>query len=132
MFDVPQSEDGVRGIAAYRKTWPPFFTWQRQVHRSRSSRSTWAPGGRGLCVRCRAAASSSATPATGSGWQSDCSGTATAGLSPMNTTRSSDTTWPKEPIVRRIRNSHDMSLDGLIELIEAWHFDYIDDELAML
>ena len=34
--------------------------------------------------------------------------------------------------MRRIRNSHDMSLDGLIELIEAWHFDYIDDELAML
>src|SRR5215217_2208422 len=45
MFDVPPSEDGVRGIAAYRKTWPPFVTWQRQVHRSRSSRSTSAPGG---------------------------------------------------------------------------------------
>jgi ketosteroid isomerase-like protein len=29
MFDVPPPEDGVRGIAAYRETWPPFFTWQR-------------------------------------------------------------------------------------------------------
>jgi ketosteroid isomerase-like protein len=30
MFDVPPPEDGVRGIDAYRETWPPFFTWQRQ------------------------------------------------------------------------------------------------------
>jgi uncharacterized protein (TIGR02246 family) len=30
MFDVPPPEDGVRGIAAYRDTWPPFFEWQRQ------------------------------------------------------------------------------------------------------
>ena len=30
MFDVPPPEDGVRGITAYRETWPPFFTWQRQ------------------------------------------------------------------------------------------------------
>lgn len=30
MFDVPPPSDGVRGIAAYRKTWPPFFTWQAQ------------------------------------------------------------------------------------------------------
>ncbi len=28
MFDVPPPEDGVRGIDAYRKTWPPFFAWQ--------------------------------------------------------------------------------------------------------
>jgi uncharacterized protein (TIGR02246 family) len=28
MFDVPPPEDGVRGIAAYRETWPPFFRWQ--------------------------------------------------------------------------------------------------------
>ncbi|WP_181779963.1 YybH family protein [Pseudonocardia pini] len=25
MFDVPPPQDGVRGIAAYRETWPPFF-----------------------------------------------------------------------------------------------------------
>jgi uncharacterized protein (TIGR02246 family) len=30
MFDVPPPEDGVRGIEAYRETWPPFFEWQRQ------------------------------------------------------------------------------------------------------
>jgi uncharacterized protein (TIGR02246 family) len=29
MFDVPPPDDGVRGIAAYRETWPPFFEWQR-------------------------------------------------------------------------------------------------------
>lgn len=30
MFDVPPPNDGVRGIDAYRDTWPPFFTWQKQ------------------------------------------------------------------------------------------------------
>jgi uncharacterized protein (TIGR02246 family) len=30
MFDVPPPDGGVRGIAAYRETWPPFFEWQRQ------------------------------------------------------------------------------------------------------
>jgi ketosteroid isomerase-like protein len=29
MFDVPPPEQGVRGIDAYRATWPPFFDWQR-------------------------------------------------------------------------------------------------------
>lgn len=28
MFDVPPPHRGVRGIAAYRETWPPFFDWQ--------------------------------------------------------------------------------------------------------
>ena len=30
MFDVPPPDDGVRGLDAYRDTWPPFFEWQRQ------------------------------------------------------------------------------------------------------
>jgi uncharacterized protein (TIGR02246 family) len=30
MFDVPPPEEGVRGMDAYRDTWPPFFEWQRQ------------------------------------------------------------------------------------------------------
>jgi uncharacterized protein (TIGR02246 family) len=30
MFDVPPPHEGVRGIGAYRETWPPFFEWQRQ------------------------------------------------------------------------------------------------------
>ncbi|HEV3402317.1 MAG TPA: nuclear transport factor 2 family protein [Acidimicrobiales bacterium] len=29
MFDVPPPEEGVRNLAAYRDTWPPFFEWQR-------------------------------------------------------------------------------------------------------
>jgi len=29
MFDVPPPEQGVRGIEAYRETWPPFFAYQR-------------------------------------------------------------------------------------------------------
>lgn len=28
MFDVPPPQDGVRGIDAYRQTWPGFFAWQ--------------------------------------------------------------------------------------------------------
>ena len=28
MFDVPPPDQGVRGIGAYRATWPPFFEWQ--------------------------------------------------------------------------------------------------------
>jgi uncharacterized protein (TIGR02246 family) len=28
MFDVPPPDQGVRGIEAYRRTWPPFFEWQ--------------------------------------------------------------------------------------------------------
>jgi uncharacterized protein (TIGR02246 family) len=29
MFDVPPPYEGVRGIEAYRETWPPFFEWLR-------------------------------------------------------------------------------------------------------
>ena len=28
MFDVPPPHQGVRGLDAYRGTWPPFFEWQ--------------------------------------------------------------------------------------------------------
>jgi uncharacterized protein (TIGR02246 family) len=28
MFDVPPPHDGIRGIDAYRETWPGFFEWQ--------------------------------------------------------------------------------------------------------
>ena len=30
MFDVPPPANGVRGIDAYRETWPAFFSWQAQ------------------------------------------------------------------------------------------------------
>jgi uncharacterized protein (TIGR02246 family) len=28
MFDVPPPQQGIRGIDAYRESWPPFFEWQ--------------------------------------------------------------------------------------------------------
>ena len=31
MFDVPPPDQGIRGIAAYRETWGPFFKWQRRA-----------------------------------------------------------------------------------------------------
>ena len=37
MFDVPPPDDGVRGLEAYRESWPPFFEWLRSGARSRSS-----------------------------------------------------------------------------------------------
>lgn len=30
MFDVPPPYSGVRGLEAYRETWPGFFEWQAQ------------------------------------------------------------------------------------------------------
>ena len=30
MFDVPPPYEGVRGLDAYRETWPGFFEWQRK------------------------------------------------------------------------------------------------------
>jgi len=30
MFDVPPPHQGVRGLDAYRETWPPFFQWQAE------------------------------------------------------------------------------------------------------
>ena len=30
MFDVPPPYEGVRGLDAYRDTWPGFFEWQRR------------------------------------------------------------------------------------------------------
>lgn len=31
MYDVPPPEDGVRGLEAYRETWPGFLQWQRNA-----------------------------------------------------------------------------------------------------
>jgi uncharacterized protein (TIGR02246 family) len=30
MFDVPPPEEGVRGLDAYRRSWPPFFEFQKR------------------------------------------------------------------------------------------------------
>jgi ketosteroid isomerase-like protein len=31
MYDVPPPEGGVRGLAAYKETWPGFFQWQKNA-----------------------------------------------------------------------------------------------------
>src|SRR4051794_33130822 len=49
MFDVPPPHDGVRGIDAYRNTWPEFFGWQRR------GATTSACGSRSACERTTAA-----------------------------------------------------------------------------
>src|SRR5918998_662706 len=36
MFDVPPPYEGVRGIDAYRETWPPFLSGRHRAPRSRS------------------------------------------------------------------------------------------------
>jgi ketosteroid isomerase-like protein len=50
MFDVPPPGDGIRGIEAYRKAWPPFFELQKsgasfeivELHVTRpAARSCW-------------------------------------------------------------------------------------------
>ncbi len=53
MFDVPPPDDGVRGIDAYRETWPPFFGWLRsggsfEMVELGAPRATTSPT-RGLC-----------------------------------------------------------------------------------
>ena len=35
-FDVTPPYDGLRGIDAYRDSWPEFFEWQRRVPSSKS------------------------------------------------------------------------------------------------
>lgn len=30
IFDVPPPHEGVRGVDAYRETWPAFFKWQAE------------------------------------------------------------------------------------------------------
>jgi uncharacterized protein (TIGR02246 family) len=50
MFDVPPPENGIRGIDAYRKAWPPFFEFQRsgasfeivELHVSAGDRAAYA------------------------------------------------------------------------------------------
>jgi ketosteroid isomerase-like protein len=43
MFDVPPPNE-LRGLDAYRNSWPPFFEWLKQGVCSRSTRSTSPPG----------------------------------------------------------------------------------------
>ena len=41
MYDVPPPYEGVRGLDAYRATWPPFFAWQ--AHGACTSGGSTAP-----------------------------------------------------------------------------------------
>ncbi len=53
MFDVPPPQQGVRGIDAYRDTWPGFFEWQA-AGAVFEIESLEANHRRGRCVRVRA------------------------------------------------------------------------------
>jgi uncharacterized protein (TIGR02246 family) len=46
MFDVPPPHAGVRGIAAYRDSWPDFFRWQAQGARFELASLDVVAGGR--------------------------------------------------------------------------------------
>jgi len=71
MFDVPPPERGVRGIDAYRDTWPGFLNGSSPARCSRSNRWTSRPARRShLPSRYFAAArapTSSETPNSGCG-----------------------------------------------------------------
>ena len=90
MFDVPPPQEGVRGIDAYRETWPGFFAWQA----SGASFDLAVAGGdrgRGRRLRVRVAALRDGRPGsrrTGCGSRSDCGRRAGAGWSHTSTTRS--------------------------------------------
>ena len=92
MFDVPPPSDGVRGIDAYRATWPPFFEWQRKgavfeivaLDVTAGDEVAFAHA----LLRCGTPSSWSRTRATASGSPSVCVRRAADGLSRTSTTRS--------------------------------------------
>lgn len=62
MFDVPPPYRGVRGIDAYRETWPPFFRWQAQgasfeIESLDVTAGTRSPTPKGCCAAGRRRAS---------------------------------------------------------------------------
>jgi SnoaL-like domain len=71
MFDVPPPDQGVRGIDAYRETWPPFFVWQARgaVFEIESWTSWPAPTSRSPTHCCDAVRARTwpATPISGCG-----------------------------------------------------------------
>src|SRR3981189_896741 len=76
MFDVPPPQRGVRGLDAYRDTWPGFSSGRGQGPCSRSTRWTSRPArtSRSPLRYCAAARprTSSATPSTGCDSPSAC------------------------------------------------------------
>ena len=79
MFDVPPPDDGVRGIEAYRDTWPPFFEWQRsgasfEIVDLTSPRATTSRSRTRCCAAARRT-SCRAIPDAGCGSRSACART---------------------------------------------------------
>lgn len=92
MFDVPAPHDGVRGIDAYRDTWPPFFRWRDSgaAFVLESAEVTAGRTSRG-CSPCCAAGpptSSRPTPIVDCDRPSGCVARTVAGSSHTSTTRS--------------------------------------------
>lgn len=94
MFDVPPPEQGVRGLDAYRETWPGFFEWQASGAVFEIESLDITPGAdvafAFALLRCAAARppTSTATPSSASGSPSDSANSTTGGPSPTNTTHS--------------------------------------------
>ena len=90
MFDVPPPQEGVRGIDAYRETWPAFFDWQASGA-SFECCQLEVTAGDGRRLRVRAAAvrhGRHRIPAYGCGSRSACGRRTGAGWSRTSTTRS--------------------------------------------
>ena len=79
MFDVPPPHDGVRGLSAYRETWPGFFEWQAsgarfeivelEVTAGEDVAFAWA------LLRCNTEEGLAATPPSACGSRSACAAT---------------------------------------------------------
>jgi ketosteroid isomerase-like protein len=92
MFDVPPPQRGVRGLDAYRDTWPGFFEWQTSGAVFEIESLDVTPGvDVAFAFACCGAArppTSSATPSIGCDSPSACARLTTDGLSRMSTTHS--------------------------------------------
>src|SRR6266498_1490064 len=92
MFDVPSPHDGVRGIAAYRDTWPGFVEWPAGgASFEIVSRDVTADTDVAYASRCSVAACrriSPRTQRTACGSPSGCARRTVGGRSRTSTTRS--------------------------------------------
>lgn len=106
MFDVPRPTTVVRGITAYRETWPPFFDWQAAgafstSSPSRSPRATTSPSRTRCC---------DAVPKKSFVWiRTTCYGSPSGSARPMAAGSSPTSTTPFPPregvTVRAVRQA---------------------------
>jgi ketosteroid isomerase-like protein len=92
MFDVPPPYEGVRGIDAYRETWPPFFEWQARGA-SFEIVSLDVTAGNDVAyahalLRCGTQRESPTTPRTACDSRSGCARSMAGGSSPTSTIHS--------------------------------------------